>query len=57
MRAEDVYKEVKVFHYGHITARVHIPDLTEEEYERRRARLEAAARDLLISRYEKKPKK
>ena len=57
MKKEDIYKEVRIFQYGNITARVHIPDLTAEEYERRRARLEVAARELLLSRYEKKPEK
>ena len=57
MREPDTYKEVKTFQYGNITARVHIPDLTDEEHERRRAAAERAAKALLLSRDEKKPEK
>lgn len=50
VKNEDTYKEVRVFQYGHITARVHIPDLTDAEYERRRKIVEKAAVALLLSR-------
>ena len=49
MKNNDTYKEVRVFQYGHITARVYIPDLTPEEYERRRKIAEKAAVALLLS--------
>ena len=49
VKNEDTYKEVRVFQYGHITARVHIPDLTEAEYEKRRKIAEKAAVALLLS--------
>jgi len=35
MRGQDVYKEVRTFTYPNAIVRVHIPDLTEEERERR----------------------
>lgn len=54
MKNEDTYKEVRVFQYGNITARVHIPDLTEAEYEKRRKEVEKAAAALLLSRTENK---
>ncbi len=34
-RAQDVYKEVRVFEFPNMTVRVHIPDLDEKERERR----------------------
>jgi len=34
-KVQDTYKEVKTFTYPNCVVRVHIPDLTEEERERR----------------------
>ena len=34
-KVQDTYKEVKTFTYDNCIVRVHIPDLTEEERERR----------------------
>lgn len=34
-KVQDTYKEVKIFTYPNCIVRVHIPDLTEEERERR----------------------
>ena len=35
MRSQDTYKEVKTYVYPNAIVRVHRPDLTEEERERR----------------------
>ncbi|KSV60287.1 hypothetical protein [Acetivibrio ethanolgignens] len=35
MRGQDTYKEVKTYTYPNAIVRVYIPDLTEEERERR----------------------
>lgn len=43
----DTYKEVKVFTYPNMVVRVHIPDLTEEERQRRRKNLAKAAEALM----------
>lgn len=43
----DTYKEVKVFHFPNVTARVFIPDLTAEERERRMKVIHKAAENLL----------
>ena len=45
----DTYKEVKIFEYDGATVRVHIPDLTPEEHQKRMALIEDAARGLLIA--------
>ena len=47
MKEQDTYKETKVFEFPGMTVRVHIPDLTAEERNRRRKRLEKAAIALL----------
>lgn len=46
---KDTYKEVRTFHYPNVIARVHIPDITPEERERRMANISKAAADLLLS--------
>lgn len=46
----DSYKEVKVFTYPNMVVRVHIPDLTKEERERRMKNIEKAAAALLKGR-------
>lgn len=43
----DTYKEVKVFTFPGVVARVHIPDLTTEERERRMQSIYDAAARLL----------
>lgn len=47
MAGRDVYKEVRTFRFPNMVVRVHIPDLTEEERERRMKRVHAAAESLL----------
>lgn len=51
----DKVKEVKVFKFPNATARVTIPELPEEEYNRRFKRLHDAAKALLMD-VEKKNK-
>lgn len=43
----DTYKEVRVIKFPQGTARVHIPDLTDEERERRMKRIAQSAALLL----------
>lgn len=43
----DIYKETKVFTYPNMVVRVHIPDLTEAERQRRRKNLAKAAEALM----------
>lgn len=45
----DTYKEVKTFSFDNMTVRVHIPDLTEQERNRRMKAIHKAASDLLKS--------
>ena len=45
----DTYKEVKTFYYENAVVRVHIPDITPEENERRREVAAKAAIELLVS--------
>ena len=45
----DTYKEVRTFHYENAVVRVHIPDLTEEERNRRLEAVKKAAAALLAS--------
>lgn len=49
-RTVDTYKDVKVFQYPNMTVRVHIPDLTEEERNRRMKAVYRAAAELLKSK-------
>ena len=49
----DVYKEVRVFHFPGMVARVHIPELTEQERARRMKYVYLAAENLLKSKYKK----
>lgn len=46
-RSQDVYKEVKVFEYPNMIVRVHIPDISDEENERRMKLVRKAAEALL----------
>lgn len=47
MKGQDTYKEVKVIEFPNMIARVYIPDLTEEERERRMKRIKDATVRLL----------
>ena len=44
---QDTYKEVREFKYPNAVVRVHIPDLTEEERERRMKAVKIAAEKLM----------
>lgn len=52
MRCQDTYKEVREFVFPNCIARVHIPDLTEEERARRMQIIKNAAEDLMRAVYE-----
>ena len=45
----DTYKEVKMYRYPNAIVRVHIPDLTPEEREKRMKIIADAARNMLKS--------
>ena len=47
MRHEDTYKEVRVIEFPQGTAKVHIPDLTDEERARRMKQIVESAALLL----------
>lgn len=47
---KDTYKEVMVFDYGDTVVRVHIPDLTPDEKNRRMKEVEKAAVQVLLSK-------
>lgn len=47
MPKQDVYKETRVYEYPNAIVRVHIPDLSDEEQNRRMATLKAAAAEVL----------
>ena len=47
MKGQDVYKEVITIEFPNMVARIHIPDLTEEEQKRRMQRIHDAAVNLL----------
>ncbi len=53
MKQNDVYKEVKTFHYENVVVRVHIPELTDEERNRRMKEIAHAAGRLIMSKNEK----
>ena len=46
-KCQDTYKEVRVFEYPGWIIRVHIPDISDEENERRMVLVKKAATDLL----------
>lgn len=50
MKQQDTYKEIRTIQHGDIVARVHIPNLTQEERNRRMAQIGQAATQLLLSR-------
>ena len=47
MKGQDVYKEVITMEFPNMVARVHIPDLTEDEQKRRMQRIYDATINLL----------
>ena len=47
MQCQDTYKEVREFKYSNAIVRVHIPDLAEEESERRLEIVKMAAAKLM----------
>lgn len=47
LKGQDTYKEVITFTFPNMIARVHVPDLTEEEQKRRLAAIHDAAVNLL----------
>ena len=47
MKCQDTYKETKVFEFPGMIAKVHIPDLTQEEKVRRMQAIHNAAAKLL----------
>lgn len=50
MKQKDTYKEVRTFYYENAVVRVHIPDITPEEHERRMKAISAAAVRLIVSK-------
>ena len=48
-KTEDTYSEVRTFTYPNAIVRVHLPDLTPDERERRMRKVKKAAEDLLKS--------
>lgn len=57
MKQQDTYKEVRTLHYSNAIVRVHIPDITDEERERRMQEIRESAADLFFSRINKDEKK
>ena len=49
---QDVYKKVVVMEFPNMIARIHIPDLTEDEQKKRMKRVHDAAVNLLLSKGE-----
>ena len=49
----DTYKEIKTFEYPNMTIRVHVPDLSDVERNRRFKQLEKATEALLKSKMKK----
>lgn len=46
-KGQDVYKEIKIIEYPNMIVRVHIPDLTKEERDRRMKIIHDASARLL----------
>ena len=53
MKCVDTYKEVKVIEFPGMIARIHIPDLTPEERNRRMQVIKKAAENLLKGQMKK----
>jgi hypothetical protein len=51
---KDTYKEVRVFQYDNAVVRVHIPDLTPDEQNRRMKEVERTAMQLILASRSKK---
>jgi hypothetical protein len=51
---KDTYKEVMVFQYDNAVVRVHIPDLTPDEQNRRMKEVERTAMQLILASRSKK---
>ena len=49
---QDIYKRVVVMEFPNMIARIHIPDLTEDEQKKRMKRVHDAAVNLLLSKDE-----
>ena len=49
VQSQDTYKEVKVFNYPNATVKVYIPDLAEDEKNRRMNEIHKAAQQILMS--------
>ena len=47
MQSQDTYKEVRTFVYPNAIVRVHIPDLAEDERNRRMKEVQRAAQQIL----------
>ena len=54
MKQQDTYSEVRTIQNGDIVARVHIPNLTDQEREKRLKEIGKVAGQLLLSREIKK---
>lgn len=54
VRMKDTYKEVRVFQYDNAVVRVHIPDLTPDEQNRRMKEVERTAMQLILASRSKK---
>lgn len=52
MKGQDVYKEVVTMEFPNMIVRVHIPDLTEEEQNRRMQKIYEATVNLLLRKGE-----
>jgi hypothetical protein len=53
MRQQDTYKEIRTIYRENIVARVHIPDLTPDEKERRMRNISKVAGQLLSTQTKK----
>ena len=54
MKQQDTYKEVRTLQFGENVVRVHIPDITEKERERRLAEIGRLAGEMLLEKEGKK---
>ena len=57
MAKSDTYKEVRTFNFSNMTIRVHIPDITTDERQRRMQRIHNAAASLLLSEEKRRKEK
>ncbi len=54
MRQQDTYKEVRTFEFGENVVRVHIPDITSAERERRLKEIGRLAGEMLMEERKEK---